>query len=162
MTTSTLTARRRGDPQHYVEGKKEIFGVSCFEMMIFLGVNRMIPKSSTAVKTNYIQKQQRSGHFFKIDTRNHQQLLKLIGFNCQNDKRSGQFLKIDTGNQEPLLKLISLICKQKNGVGMFSKSMQEIINNRQGRQAMPARSGQPCQPARPARPGHARPDRLVH
>ena len=31
MTTSTITARRKGDPQHYVEGKNEIMKELDFE-----------------------------------------------------------------------------------------------------------------------------------
>ena len=31
MTTSTITARRKGEPQHYIEGRIEILSVSILE-----------------------------------------------------------------------------------------------------------------------------------
>jgi hypothetical protein len=57
-------------------------------------------KSSVIVKTNWIYVQNRQAEYFFIDTGNHQQLVKQIGFTCKNVKRSGYDFETDTINHQ--------------------------------------------------------------
>ena len=67
-----------------------------------------------------MQQYQTERTLLKIDTRNHQQLLKPIKFMYKNDKRIGDDFEIDTRNHHQLLKLIGFTFKNTtNGAGLF-------------------------------------------
>ena len=90
----------------------------------------------------------RSGHVFKIDTRNHQQFLKPIGFAAKASNGidvSKSIQEIINNCQNQLV----LYAKATNGVGMFAKNWTRPARTRQASQARPARTARPCQ----ARPG---------
>ena len=127
----------------------------------------------------------RSGHLFRVDTRNHQQLLKPMGFEykkrqtewacfqnrynksstvvktncfCSKSIKRNCFFKTDTINHQQLLKPIGLTCKNNTRSGHVCKQIwTRPARTRQASQ--PSQPSQASQPGQPGQPGQARPGR---
>ena len=119
----------------------------------------MIPKSPTIVKINwfYMQKLQTELSFFKIDKGNHQQMLKPIGFTCDNVKRSGHVFRTDTRSPQQSKKTIGSTSKNNKRSWYVFKpyGLGQPGPGRQASQARPARPVSQASLASKAIPGQA-------
>ena len=112
MTTSTVTARRKGDPQHYVEGKT--IGGDLYDMPRGPKIPKIFPQM---FRTKIVHT---SGNIFIFG----KSIFSIFG--SKNVFNLCSHIELNTQNPNPIFKITIYYTKQTNNTQILSKSLEDV------------------------------------